>query len=220
MKTFFLLFSTIITSYTFSQNKLNTILSNEVCNCLTQNKSLTPESLITCFTNINQKNSDLINIEGSKIFKDTSLEMGYKYGQQIYSQISISMIYDCPTYFKFIDSSRYLIFQDVNKDSIKKEISFMNDMDSIKQEADFYIERGMLYFKLFKIESALADFDKALIINENAFQSMYFMAWIFEINKNYDDAYLLYNNLANLTNNQEFKILAALVQQKKKLEFN
>lgn len=37
------------------------------------------------------------------LYKDTSDQASYKFGQELYARISVSMIFTCDPYFKFMD---------------------------------------------------------------------------------------------------------------------
>jgi tetratricopeptide (TPR) repeat protein len=100
-------------------------------------------------------------------------------------------------------------------DSVKNIILTLNKTDPKTWDKDFFTQRGVMYFQVSDFDNALKDFDNAIKLDQYALQSIYFKAWTFEVKKNYDEAILLYTNLARLTKKNDFNIFAAIAQQKK-----
>jgi tetratricopeptide (TPR) repeat protein len=215
MRTLQLIISILTTSISFGQSILDKNVSIEVCNCISQSKNLNEEDLFNCFQKAMEKNSDLILIECKTLYNDTSFQTGYKFGQELYGRISVSMIYSCKSYYNLMDTLRYSALQGLDKDSINAVISKMNKNDTNAWNADSFTQRGVMYFQIADLDNALKDFDNAIKLDPDALQSIYFKAWTLEIKKNYDEAFLLYSNLATLTKRNDFNILAAIAKQKK-----
>lgn len=162
-----------------------------------------------------EKNSDLIIRECKALYNDTSYQAGYKFGQDLYGRISVSMIYSCDPYYRLMDTLRYSALHGLNMDSVKNIILTLNKTDPKTWDKDFFTQRGVMYFQVSDFDNALKDFDNAIKLDQYALQSIYFKAWTFEVKKNYDEAILLYTNLARLTKKNDFNIFAAIAQQKK-----
>ncbi len=212
-----LLFIALIffSAFTYGQDTLDKIIADDVCNCISKTKNITEKDFIECLQTAMQNNSALIIKECYAIYKDTSEEIGYKFGHVLYDRISVSMIYSCDSYLMLMDSLRYTEMKGINKDSVKNGILEINKQDVSKRDMDFFTQRGVMYFQVSDLKNALADFNAALELNKNAYQSIYFKAWTLELQKNYDEAYSLYSNLAMLSGKNEFNIFAAIAKQKK-----
>jgi tetratricopeptide (TPR) repeat protein len=215
MKTILFIASVLITTSTLGQDILDKYVSTAFCNCLSQTKKPTEENLSNCFQEAMKKHSDLLLKECMTKYKDTSYETGYKFGQELYARVSVSLIFTCKPYYKLIDTIRYSYLQGLNKDSVRTVILAMNKTDQKNWGKDFFTQRGVLYFQTNDLDSALKDFDSAIKLDQLALQSIYFKAWTLEINKNYDEAILLYSNLATMTKKNDFNIFAAIAKRKK-----
>ncbi len=215
MRTLILIISVLITPNSFGQDTLEKIVSSDICNCISQTKNLVEEDFLSCFQKAIEKNSDLILKECKALYNDTSDQTGNKFGKELYSRISVSMIYSCKPYYNLMDTLRYSALQGLDKDSINAAISNMSKSDTKTWSSDFFTQRGVLYFQISDLVNALKDFDNAIKLDQYALQSIYFKAWSLEINKNYDEAQFLYSNLATLTKKNDFNIFAAIVKKKK-----
>jgi tetratricopeptide (TPR) repeat protein len=217
MKTLILLISLCIGCLdSFGQTPLDTKISSDACNCMTSTKNLNEENFLTCLQDAMKKNGELILKECMALYKDTSEQAGYKLGLELYERISVSMIYSCKTYYTLMDTLRYSALVGLDKDSIRHSIINMSNSDKKNWNTDFYTQRGVLYFQIADFNNALKDFDNAIALDKYSLQSIYFKAWVLEINKKYDEAFLLYSDLALLTKKNDFNIFAAIAKQKKK----
>jgi tetratricopeptide (TPR) repeat protein len=214
MKALLLALTLFIVSSGFAQSTLDSIFSNDVCNCLHQNKISSAIDFQNCYLRATNQNYKQIDRE-IKLYKDTLRASLHSFANQMYDRISVSMIYTCPAYYKLIDTWRYTEMYGVNKDSIKNEIWKMNNNSVYGHDEIFFTNRGMMYFKISDLDNALKDFDKALKLNSSSLQSLIFKAWTMELKQNYDEAYSVYTNLATLTSKNEFNILAAIAKLKK-----
>ena len=217
MKTLLLLISLCIGCLSsFGQTALDTKISSDACICMTSTKNLNEENFLTCFQDAMKKNSELIIKECMALYNDTSDQIGYKFGLELYKRLSVSMIYSCEPYYTLMDTLRYTAFAGLDKDSLRHSIINMNNSDKKNWNTDFYTQRGVLYFQIADFKNALKDFDNAIALDKYSLQSIYFKAWVLEIDKNYDEAFLLYSNLALLTKKNDFNIFAAIAKKKKK----
>ena len=214
MRTLQLIISVLITSISFGQSTLDKNVSSDICNCISQSKNLIEEDFLNCFQKAMEKNSDLILKECKALYNDTSYQTGYKFGQELYGRISVSMIYSCKPYYNLMDTLRYSALKGLDKDSVNAAISNMSKSDTKTWNADFFTQRGVMYFQIADLDNALNDFDNAIKLDQYALQSIYFKAWTLEIKKDYDEAYLLYSKLATLTKKNDFNIFAAIARQK------
>ena len=215
MRILLVLVSVVIESISFGQNRLEEKISVDVCGCISQTKILSEENFLYCFQKALEKNGDLILNECKTLYNDTSYQAGYKLGQELYRRLSVSMIYTCKPYYNLMDTLRYSALRGLDVDSIRTSIAKMSISDSTTWNRDFFTQRGVMYFQVADLDNAIRDFDNAIKRDQHALQSIYFKAWALEIKKKYDEAFLLYTNLASLTKRNDFNIFAAIVKQKK-----
>ncbi|MEP7373892.1 MAG: hypothetical protein ABI675_10915 [Chitinophagaceae bacterium] len=215
MKAFISIIFVLILSSTFGQNNVIDFVSDDVCKCIMLAKNLTTDTFRNCLNNSLEKNKD--SISKSNIFpnKDASGEAASKLTKQIYSLVSVKMIYSCNPYFNLIDTSRYFEIHRLNQDSIKSEIQNISKIDASKQDKDFFMERGVMYFQISDLDKALVDFDKFLQLYKWSFTTIYFKALTLERKGDYNDAIELYNKLARVTGQNYFNIFAAIATRKK-----
>ena len=213
MKPFFLALTLFIVSASAAQSALDSVFSNDICICLHQNMISSSADYQNCYLRATNQNYKQIDKE-IKLHKDTLRASSHNFANQMYDRISVSMVYTCPAYYKLIDTWRYAEMYGVNKDSIKNEISKMNNNSVYGHDEVFFTSRGMMYFKISDLDNALKDFDKALLLNSGSLQSLIFKAWAMELKQNYDKAYTIYSQLAALTGKNEFNVLAAIAKLK------
>ena len=173
MRTLLLLISVVITSISIGQDTLDQKFSIDVCNCISQTKNLTEENVFSCFQKAIEMNYDLVLKECMLLYNDTSEQAGFKFGQELYGRISVSMIYSCKTYYTLMDTLRYSAFRNFDKDSIKNSITEVTKTDPEKWDSDFFTQRGVMFFQVNDLDNALKDFENAIKLDQYAFQSIY-----------------------------------------------
>src|SRR5438552_15106679 len=93
MRTLIFLVTIFIALTSSGQNTLDNRVSSDVCNCMNQTKNLTEDDFLNCFQIAMKKNAELIIKECQTLYNDTSYQTGYKFGQELYGRISVSMIF-------------------------------------------------------------------------------------------------------------------------------
>lgn len=199
----------------FAQDSLVNIISKDFCNCLSKSKAISQKYLDSCFGTAMNNNLRLIADYLETASTDTSAESDRKAGKELSQKILVNMVYSCKSYYVLADTLRYSYMRTVNKDSIRNAIKTMSATDSKNWNMDFYTERGVMYFELMELDNALKDFDNAIQLSQQAFQSMYFKAWVLELKKKYDESIALYKKVAELTGRENILITAAIVARKK-----
>jgi tetratricopeptide (TPR) repeat protein len=213
--TFVLTFSLLLTFSTLGQSLLESKFNNSACNCISKLKSATKENYTGCFAQAINSNHKLIYAQSWKLYKDTSYQSLFKVGKELYDKESIKMIYSCRSYFLLMDTLRFSDKLNENKHSIKKEIAKLNKLDNTKWTKEFFSRRGILYFQLAILDSALIDFNKALELDKGLLEIQYFKAWTLELQKKYDEAIEIYRRLFSILKRDEFKIFEAIAIRKK-----
>ena len=201
----------------FAQQKVEQIMKDATCNCMGSIVAADgKDKFNNCFVEAVGKNAGILAAEAEKRYGKATKETGRKLGMSLMEKLCVDMVYTCDAYYKGLDEARYLRIKNANKDSILDKIEQINRVDSSKREADFFTNRGLLFFTLQKVDEAIADFDRAIEKDSSAsFQSMYFKAWSLEIQKKYDEAEKLYLYVAAATKNKKIEVLAAIAKRKK-----
>lgn len=218
MRPFLLLLTILYSTSIWGQAQVDRIMEKATCDCINKILDTQAQDAITfntCFLKSIGKDTLLIKNECKKLYGDTTSEAYYKFGNDFFKSNSVNLIYTCDTYFKLLDSTRYEQINSLNKDSIRVSIASLNMTKPNMQDKDFLVKRGLFYFALADYVNAQKDFDSSLIIDPKILQSIYFKAWIFEINKDYDTAIKLYSDLSILTKMNDFNIFAAIAKRKK-----
>jgi len=197
------------------QDSLDNIISKDVCPCLSEAKILTIDAMETCFQSSLERHKSIVIQYCLKVYKDTSAETGHKLGLDLVQRLSVSMIATCKPFYKLMDSLRYSKLSGLDKESIKTEIEKMNNSDTAIWNADFFSERGVKFFQIADLDKALSDFNHALLLDKNAFQSMYFKAWTLERKGNYDEAIVIYQDLFQKTNKSDVNMVTEIAKRKK-----
>src|SRR5437868_4905209 len=120
MRTLIFIVTIFIALTSSGQNTLDNRVSSDVCNCMNQTKNLTEDDFLNCFQIAMKKNAELIIKECQTLYNDTSYQTDYKFGQELYGRISVSMIFSCKSYYKLMDTLRYSALRGLDKDSVEK----------------------------------------------------------------------------------------------------
>ncbi|MFZ6024810.1 MAG: tetratricopeptide repeat protein [Bacteroidota bacterium] len=198
------------------QRDVDSLLSSAACVCLSQSKSIGDDSFGECFMKSFQENNALLIAECYRIYKDSSDNVAQRFGLDIYKKLSVSMIFTCDRYYHTMDSLRNQTLDYITIDSAKSQIEIIKKVNSNKLTTEFYNLKGIIEFKTGRFSSAIENFDMALNIDKNNFQSMFLKAWSLEKNHHFDEAIAIYKSLADITGKYDFNIFSALAERKKK----
>jgi tetratricopeptide (TPR) repeat protein len=212
---FLLPFFLLLSLSTSGQSLLETKFNQSACNCIDKLNSTTAANYSNCIGQALESNHKLVYAQCWKVYNDTSTQSIFKIGKELYDKGSISMIYSCRSYFLLMDTLRYSKKLKQDKNSVRQEIGVLNGIDKSKWTKQFYSRRGILYFEIKILDSALLDFNKALELDKELVEIQYFKAWTLELQKNYNDAIAIYKHIFSITNRNEFKIFEAIATRKK-----
>jgi len=218
MKRFIFLYIFFSPISIFGQSPVDKIMSKATCDCISS--LLNPagqdkKAFNECFLNAVGINKGLLTKECLALYGDTTNEAFYKFGDDFFNRNSVNLIYSCDAYYEILDSARYLQINSLNKDSIHALIKSLNITEPQTWDKAFLLRRGLFYFAVNDYNNAMNDLNASLALDPTITQSIFFKAWIFEIGKNYDEAIKLYNDLAVLTKEKNYNILAAIANRKK-----
>lgn len=199
-----------------SQSKFEKAIATTVCECIDKFKNMDEERFTECFGESMSKNEDLLMEEFKKLGLEETEEAGYKFGQEVFKKMSVSLVYSCKNYAKFMDDVRMTAFRDIDKDSIKTLLQSQAKAETSPKDQAFLTQRGINYFLVGEFGSALNDFNAVLREDDKAYQAKFMKAWALEKQQQYDEAIKIYTELAGIMKKDEFKIFAAICEQKKK----
>lgn len=204
---------TLLAFNSISQNKIDSIISVKLCNCLNKFTNPNMDNYIGCSESAAPSESEVQLIIQPD--EDINEEKGYEMAANSMKRISVTMVYSCPKYAMVMDSIRYLTLKNLNTDSLKRQIFLLNQTRLSSWNDDFYTKKGVNYFLLHDLTNTLLNFEQAIKLNNRAFQSLFFKAWALELKHNYEEAAALYKHVASLTGKGEFNIYAAIATLKK-----
>jgi hypothetical protein len=161
---------------------------------------------------MNQNKPNLI-AEVLKKYGDTSDESGHKFGLELTFESSVYMIKTCDLFYHFMDTVRFSGAFNGNKENVVLRIDSLNRLNPDKRDSNFFLIRGIYFFRIRDFNSALVDIDSA--IGQGNYQAANFKAFTLELMGNYDQAADLYKSIAELTGERQFLMYEAIVRRKK-----
>ncbi len=217
MKLSLIVLFSFLTFSALAQTELEKKYAVSVCECLSQkgkDNELSKNNFVECFKSSLAPYQELIKTESLRLYGDTSYLSGYRLGGELSKNTMVSLVNDCDTYFHLVDTVRYSPYNEMNKDSLQKSFTEMNQLE--QKDVEFLVNRAHAAFILKKYEMALVDIQDILAQDSLNVRSIAIKAWIYELNKEYAASYKLYTQVAEITKNVSFKIFAELVKRKER----
>lgn len=202
----------------YSQIDIDKLYSNSICICfdsLKQKQAISDKTFPLCFQKAIERNPHPFIEECLRKYGDTSEQTGYKFGKIFAERMSITLVNNCRSYFIITDSLRYEEYKNLNKDSLKKEVSILESKYPSKREKSFFDTRGQLYFQMGSYNNALNDINLVLKEEPNNVKNIFTKAWICEIQGNFTEAILLYKKATDLSKIKAFEIFTEIATRKK-----
>jgi tetratricopeptide (TPR) repeat protein len=162
------------------QSNLDKQLSKDFCACFNEIQTPSFNNVEKCFSKALQINQDSLFIAAKSQFGETWKDSANKFIQILLGRITVSFIYSCDAYYKYLDTSRNSIYRDINRDSVRKAIKLINKGNPENGDTSFFIKRGEMYFEVSDLNNALSDFNNALQEDSNSILACYFKAWVLE----------------------------------------
>ena len=204
--------------FLMAQSAITKVFATGVCHCFDSLNRKAPsiENVSTCFSSGLEKNDTLIYHEVIRVYGDVQTAHINKFEEDLEETTHLFMIDSCTTYFKLIDSLRFVQLNNLNKDSLRGLLRKAGNIEESKKTKGYREYIGQLYFQL-------GIFDTAETIEENLLRgdslnirSLHIMGLINEIKGNYRDAALLYDRLAALTNKNNYLTFSAIARRKER----
>ncbi len=199
-----------------TQKNIDSLISISICDCLNEYKGLTAENFTDCFEYALLKDSALYQSEIITAANESDYDAGLRFGRELGERISVSLIFSCPVFFQLMDTTRYEAIKQLNKDSLNMEVQSLLKNGSTEETEILQWTRGLLHFKLSEYDNAIKYFDLLLANNPSNYTVLLFKGLGYEGKEQHNEAIECYNKLVTLSGKPEFKVYAAIAQQKKK----
>lgn len=211
-----LLFAFLLNYSASSQTNLDSAYRNEVCKCIDSTIILGPNNdiIADCFELAVYKFEKEFTEEVLRLYGDTTEENAARLGTELAGRAAINLIGECDAYFYLMDSIRYTEFRNLDEDSLKNQLSKLNSPDR-KETEGILSQKALLYFQLKSYDSTLVYSDAALNMNGNNTLCLFLKAWAKELKGDYDEAITLYNQVADMTKQQNYYIFSEIAKKKK-----
>ncbi|MFD2567311.1 hypothetical protein [Pseudotenacibaculum haliotis] len=201
---FLLLFSLAINA----QN-LNEKMASSFCECFGDNKKenqakLDLDLLEKCMEytlKINQKEFKEYfakKVDTTKIEDPLAYKLGYDIGKEMFSSMQETLVYKCDSYYQFTLELSSLMQQNFKKDANsnqQKIDSLSNLIKKNPQKISLIWERGTHKMSLDQHKAARLDFNICLEKNANYPPALFFMAWSYHLEEDYEKAIAFYEKL-------------------------
>jgi tetratricopeptide (TPR) repeat protein len=142
-------------------------------------------------------------------------EKSYEYGQALGRKLDTALVYCCDIYFKLTDSLRFSGFNSMNKDSLKTELQKLNGPGLPKAEKVLE-KKAALNFILGNYKDANTYAEEVLNYKPDHLYALVYKSYFLELEKKYDEALVLYSNLAKMTGQGNYLVWVAIVSRKKR----
>ena len=205
----------IVPVLSFSQ-EFKEKFSQDVCQCFSEKKDVEFNILEDCFMkNLNNYKSDIEKLidENSELSEH---EQGEILGEKIFYDMQVDLIRDCDSYYSFFNSLREKSILDMRQSYSESKLDSLNKELSINKTTELLWERGNAYFSRNELLKAKKDYETCLEMDPNHLQSIFFLGWVYEREKNYSKAIELYNQVFITTKTAEFNLIIEIAKRKSK----
>ena len=132
-------------------------------------------------------------------------------GQQEY------FVNECEAYYLYSSALRIKYLLDIGHDKPNKKIKRLTrKINKSNVSGDLYFERGVQYLAIGNYNKAKKDFFDYLRNDPDHVNVTYFLAWAFELNKEYKMAIAWYEQLIKLNNHDEARLALEITKRKLK----
>lgn len=190
-----------------------------ICKCLDslhKKKALGEDALVTCMEIAFVSNTKGLVNETMRLFGDTTEQSGFKAGQLIGKRVSVTLVASCPMYVTLMDSMRFSGFKKLSRDTLLQALRKFDAVAENQRNADYYDQKGTLYFALRDYEKAAVQIDKALAQDPANIHAMLMKAWLKELKQQYAEALTLYQAVANASGDDSFEVMAEMMKNRLK----
>ena len=219
MKKFVLLiftFSYLNTVY--SQSFQNFDYAKTTCNCLDSlknNDGVDPNFINCLFLSLDPYQDEIVQLM-VKQYGDSSKSSMSKFTDSLVVTASIQLADSCAIFFHYFDSLLHNFYKLIDKDSFNIEKNRLEKIFIDKKGKEYYERMASLYLDAGKFDSVTLYTNQALKIDPNSLMSLNIQAMsAFQMDK-FDEAIMLYNKIAIISNQKTFYIYSAIARRKKK----
>lgn len=200
------------------QSAIATYFAQQVCQCYDslEKKASTIENMSTCFSKELEANKVLLYHELIRVYGDTMTVHIKKLEEDLEWNTHLYMIDSSAAYFKFVDAGRFVKLKNLNKDSLRNLLNKVENIDVAKRPKRYDAYKGQLYFQLGSVDTSRTIIIKVLAEDSLNQTGLLTLAMIDESKKNYKEATMFYEKLAEITNKTVFLTYAAIARRKQR----
>lgn len=200
---------TFFFSLAINAQNLNEKMASSFCECFGDNKkenqaNLDLDLLEKCmeytlkanekeFKKYFEEKVDTTNIKDPLAYK-----LGYDLGKEMFSNMQETLVYKCDSYYQFTLELSSLMQQNFKKEANSNQQKIDSLSSLIKknpQKISLVWERGTHKMSLDQHKDARLDFNICLEKNTNYTPALFFMAWSYHLEGNYEKAIVFYEKL-------------------------
>ena len=207
-----LIFSLVALSNALYAQSLQKKLELEVCNCFTERTNdpeVSTNRMRQCYYQA------IMNLKDDFDAATDSLNsLGRDAGVKMEEMVNQSLINNCYAYIGFMDSLRLQEFKNVDVEKTLEELKEIKSNSSLSKQDRLYKE-GELNFNVKRYGESLVAFKKVLKIDKQHRKAKLYVAWIYELQEEYDTALEYYNDAYYSEPGKILKDIIQIVEVKK-----
>ena len=194
---------------------IDSLMAKETCNCLSALQQVRFESFEPCLMEAIFKDSNAFKLEVERAMGDVSAESMRAYGYKMSKRLLIKLIDECDVFFHLMDSARMKGVFEMSLDSLGLAVNATKPKTGERPSGQHYFVTGMYNLKQGKWADALVSFEEAIKIDPSSEAYRFFKAYTLEGLGRFDEAILIYEQLAVELDKQEYYVFLALVKRLK-----
>ena len=208
---FFPLTACLLSVNCFSQTKTS-IYSEGVCDCMDSAGGV-QKSMIDCFRKSVERNKSWFE-QSVREHGDTSESGVSELIDKLLFDVQIDLIGSCKSFFIYSDSLDRLRYKNLNRDSLKRVLVSLDNIDATKRDRNYYMVKADLYVKLEQYGRASEITDSLLSRDSSDEVGLVLKAIVLDRKGDYMHSVQLYNKLVQTTKKDGYRLFAALAERR------
>ena len=208
-------FSLQSTILCFSQHEIDKKIASDACKCIDSKLTLDYSVIGDCLGSAMMQNQSEFRSQYLPKTSENDSTGGYKAGQELARNLAIDLVDLCDKYFKFFDTVRYSIPENVNIDTVRLQLKNSDTLSPNTIALDDCSKFGVGYFFLKDYDKSLKFLDYAAKHDTTGFRAQYFYALVLEKKGRFNDAIKLYTDMAEKSGEYIFQVFEKIANRKK-----
>jgi tetratricopeptide (TPR) repeat protein len=191
--------------------------SKGICECAESSNKIgdIEANVKTCFLqSLDKYNLGLMQAAHKKYGAITEKNV-MKIMDSLYVEVGIKLVSSCKPYFIFMDSFMHQTYKNLNKDSLKNLLHKAELVNMEKKDKKHYEYISTLYLQLGDYDKAMENNERILSQDSTSMPALFIKASFMDSIKNYEEAIVLYDKIAQLSHQNIFHIYSAIARRKK-----